>query len=600
MQTVNQDLLDAILGGTTHVTRRVEIYEKDGSTLWLPSADVPRAIDGSISVDYGRDERRSLDLTLDNKDGVLRHDPDGFWYDKIIKTYRGVRYTRPERLPRVALLWDDTGDLLPLFRTFGYTNVDTFPQYTGTDPNLYPYLSAVKGYDIVAAGVTSAGSSVYGGILALVYDSGTNVFSYGDKLGNYQATYTAPWHGAVTTVGSPVSSPFIAKTLGDNRFRAGWSAWTDSHSISGDLLTGITNRTKSLASYLIGGATLAHVVVTYADDDDTRWFHNGFKGSYHGSINVQLANLVSIGLDWIEAKDKEYQWETQTGEFMIDDISEDHFPSHLKITGRDYTKKLLSAKFAQATSFPQGVSLDATVKTIATNAGIRKFKLGSGGIPIQALATFDRTTSRWEGLKGLCDSHNVEIFFTPDGYLATRPFRDPVLSPAGLTLSTDPIRGNLVSYNKKSSSTRIYNQVVVTGDNQDDASNGIIYQGIAENHNPASPTSIENLGQIITYFYTSSFYTSSAQCQATAEAMLKIKSLEDFQLGFSSVLFPWLEAGEVVDFQDPKPGVDEPTRFLLISFELPMALGPMSANAKRVTIIGAANTPVDQGDEEAA
>jgi hypothetical protein len=82
--------------------------------------------------------------------------------------------------------------------------------------------------------------------------------------------------------------------------------------------------------------------------------------------------------------------------------------------------------------------------------------------------------------------------------------------------------------------------------------------------------------------------------------MLKIKSLEDFQLGFSSVLFPWLEAGEVVDFQDPKPGVDEPTRFLLISFELPMALGPMSANAKRVTIIGAANTPVDQGDEEAA
>lgn len=593
MQTVNQDLLDSILGGTTHVTRRVEIYERDALTLWLPSADVPRAIDGSISVDYSRDERRSLDLTLDNKDGVLRHDPAGFWYDKIIKTYRGVRYSRPDRLPRVALLWDDTGDLLPLFRTFGYTNVDTFPVYTGSDPNLYPYLSQVKGYDIVAAGVTTVGSSVYGGILALVFDSGTNVFSYGDKLGNYAATYPAPWYGAVTASGAASPSPFIAKTLGDNRFRAGWSAWTDSHSIGGDLLTGITNRTKSLASWMLG-STLTHAVVAYQSDDDTRWFHNNFKGSYHTSINVQLGNLTSIGLDWVEAKDRIYEWETQTGEFMIDDISEDHFPSHLKITGRDYTKKLLTAKFAQATSFPQGASLDGTVKTIATNAGISKFKLGSGGIPIQALATFDRTTSRWEGLKGLCDSHNVEIFFSPDGFLTTRPFRDPVLSPAGLTLSTDPSRGNLVSYSKKSSSMRIYNQVVVTGDNQDDASNGIIYQGIAENHNPASPTSIENLGQIITYFYTSSFYTSSQQCQATADAMLKIKSLEDFQLAFGAIIFPWLEAGEVVDFQDPKPGVDQPTRFLLVSFDLPMALGPMSGSAKRVTIIGQANTPVDQ------
>lgn len=597
MPTVNRDLLDAILGGTTHVTRRIEIFEKDAETLWLPSADVPRAIDGSISVDYSRDERRSLDLTLDNSDGVLRHDPQGFWYDKIIKTYRGVKYKRPNRLPRVALLWDETADLLPLLRTFGYTNVDTFPEYTGTDPNLYPYLSQVKGYDIVVAGITTAGKSVYGGILALVYDAGTNVFSYGDKLGNYQSTYLAPWFGTVLAVGSPVASPFIAKTLGDNRFRSGWSAWTDSHSISGDLLTGVSNGTKSLASYLHGGSTLTHAVVSYQSDKGTRWFHNNFKNSYDGSINVQLMNLTALGLEWVEAKDEVYEWETQTGEFMIDDIAEDNFPSHLKITGRDYTKKLLSAKFAQATSFPQGASLDATVKTIATNGGIRKFKLGSGGIPIQALATFDRTTSRWEGLKALCESHNVEIYFTADGFLTTRLFRDPVLSPAGLTLSADSVTGNLVSYSKKSSSGRIYNQVVVTGENQDSASNGIVYSGIAENHNPSSPTSIENLGQTITYFYTSSFFTSSAQCRATAESMLKVKSLEDYSLAFRAIIFPWLEAGEAVDFQDPRPGVDEPTRFLLINFELPMALGPMPANAKRVTIIGQANTPVDQGEE---
>lgn len=599
MTAVDQDLLDAILGGTTHVTRHVDIYEKDAVNIWLPSADTPRAIDGSISVDYSRDERRSLDLTLDNTDGVLRHDPAGFWYDKIIKTYRGVTYSRPERLPRVALLWDDTGDLLSLLRTFGYTNVDTFPLYAGTDPNLYPQLAQVKGYDFVVAGITDAAKSVYGGILALVFDSGTNVFSHGDRLSTYLSTYNAPWWTSSLTLASPATNPFIAKTLGDNRFRAGWSAWTDSHPISGELISGITSNTKSLASYL-SGATLTHVVVAYESASGARWFHNNFKGSYHAPMNFQLGNLTALGFTWVESKDKVYEWETQTGEFMIDDISEDHFPSHLKITGRDYTKKLLTAKFAQATSFAQGSSLDETVRTIATNAGISKFKLGSGGIPIQALATFDRTTSRWEGLKSLCESHNVELFFGPDGYLITRPFRDPVLSPAGLTLSADSHRGNLVSYNKKSSSARIYNQVVVTGDNQDDASNGILYFGVAENHNPASPTSIENLGQIITYFYTSSFFTSSQQCQQVAEAMLKIKALEDYQLAFSAVIFPWLEGGEVIEFQDPKPGVDEPTRFLLTNFDIPMALGPMSGNGKRVTIIGQANTPVDQGDEAAA
>jgi hypothetical protein len=599
MTAVNQDLLDAILGGTTHVTRHVDLFEKDALTPWLPSADTPRAIDGSISVDYSRDERRSLDLTLDNKDGVLKHDPSGFWYDKIIKTYRGVTYSRPERLPRVALLLDDTGDLLALLRTFGYTNVDTFPEYTGTDPNLYPQLAQVKQYDFVVAGITNPAKSVYGGILALVFDSGTNVFSYGDRLSTYLSTYNAPWWTSSFTLGSPASNPSILKTLGDNRFRAGWSAWTDSHAISGELISGISGKTKSLASYL-SGATLTHAVVAYQSDSGARWFHNNFKGSYHAPIHFQLMNLTDLGLTWVEAKDTVYKWETQTGEFMIDDITEDHFPSHLKISGRDYTKKLLTAKFSQATSFAQGSSLDGTIRTIATNAGISKFKLGSGGIPIQALATFDRTTSRWEGLKKLCDSHNVEIFFGPDGYLTTRPFRDPVLSPAELVLSTNSHTGNLVSYTKKSSSARIYNQVVVTGDNQDDASNGILYQGIAENHDPASPTSIENLGETITYFYTSSFFTSSAQCQAVAESMLKIKSLEDYQLSFSAIVFPWLEGGGIVEFQDPKPGVDEPTRFLLTTFDIPMALGPMSAAAKRVTIIGQANTPIDQGDEEAA
>jgi hypothetical protein len=74
--------------------------------------------------------------------------------------------------------------------------------------------------------------------------------------------------------------------------------------------------------------------------------------------------------------------------------------------------------------------------------------------------------------------------------------------------------------------------------------------------------------------------------------MLKIKSLEDFNLTFSALVFPWLEAGDVMEFRDPRAGDDEPTKFLLTSFDMPLSLGPMGGAAKRVTIVGNADTPV--------
>jgi hypothetical protein len=82
-----------LTSGLVRITRRAEIYEADGVTPW----DVPnwdgRLVDGTVTVDRERDERRNLDLLLDNTDGLLINDPhDGFWYDKIIKIFWGIRY----------------------------------------------------------------------------------------------------------------------------------------------------------------------------------------------------------------------------------------------------------------------------------------------------------------------------------------------------------------------------------------------------------------------------------------------------------------------------------------------------------------------------
>lgn len=74
------------------VTRRVEILEANGSTLWEGGGTDPRLVTGAVSIDYTRDERRSLDLELSNFDKKLAHKPDGFWYDKFIRVYRGIQF----------------------------------------------------------------------------------------------------------------------------------------------------------------------------------------------------------------------------------------------------------------------------------------------------------------------------------------------------------------------------------------------------------------------------------------------------------------------------------------------------------------------------
>lgn len=99
------EVLQNLTGGLTRVKRRVEIYESDGVTPF----DIPywdsRLVDGTVTVDRERDERRSLDLMLDNTDGALVNDPyGGFWYDKIIKPYWGIVYNSP--VTGVTKRWD--------------------------------------------------------------------------------------------------------------------------------------------------------------------------------------------------------------------------------------------------------------------------------------------------------------------------------------------------------------------------------------------------------------------------------------------------------------------------------------------------------------
>ena len=575
---VTQEVFDAFLNETVRVTRRLEIFESDGETLWMDSSDTPRMIDGSVTVDYGRDERRAIDLTLDNGDGVLAHDPDGFWYDKVLKTYKGIEYRNTRKIPSIAVLDDqDTVVRLGIIQTLremGYVDIADLRGISLT-------ADALAGYDIVVAnaGVHSLPTSV-SSLLKQVYANGTtSIFT----LGNDNQSFNVPLIGS-TMIKSGTEVWQVNKVSGDNPFAVGWNSFVNTGDTdNGQVITGLAPGVRPAAFWNLG-ATTTYSAIYQQNDNGARWFH--YQASLIAAAKTNFRRFFAQALTWLYDYKEFKSFESQIGEFCIDRISEDDFPSSLKVTGRDYTKRLLADKFEQSVTFKAGTSIDDLVRSVAANGGVFKTLLNSEGAYLSSDVTFEREVERWKVIDDVCTANGVESYFNPQGYLTTRPFIDPTTAPVAFTLSTGRPDGNLVAYTKASSDAQVYNVVIVTSENQNDLADGIAYQGKAENHDPSSPTSIERLRGRRVYPYKSAFLDSQAAADSLALQLLKIHGLEEFELSFSSIAYPWLDVGAVAGFKDPRPGVGEPDRYLLTSLNIPLGLGPMSGSGKRITIIG--------------
>jgi hypothetical protein len=303
--------------------------------------------------------------------------------------------------------------------------------------------------------------------------------------------------------------------------------------------------------------------------------HNSWDGAQWVSTSTQQR------ID-VESYYQTLTWETQIGEFVIDQLSEAHFPHQLHVTGRDYTKRCLTAKFVTSTTFATGQAIETLVRNIAANAGITKFLLPTTGKTVDRSFTYERGVERWKAMKEIADAYGYELFFDGQGYLVMREYKDPVYAALSVVLSTGQA-GNLVTYEKSTNDTRVYNHIVVTGESSDTSVAPVFAEAL--NTEPSSPTRIARLGDRL-YEYTSSFITTVAQCQDTADKFLKIHALEEYDFNFSSIAYPWLEVGDIAQFIDPRPGVGDPDRFLMSTLSIPLKGGPMTGNAKRVTVVG--------------
>lgn len=514
----------AILSPITQRTRRFEIYEQDGTTLWMDGAD--RLKDGSVSLTYSDDSRRSFDITIDNSDGALKEDPyQGLWYDKVFKVYSGVRLPTQSGEPIVG----PSRDLALNKKVQVFVNGVLYPEtYHNT-------------YDIITDGKSLGAPTYFGanasGIQQAVVDLGAvwtidtvkvwHYFLDARTYHNSKTEVSVDGQAWVTVFDSSRAGEYVEKTAG--------------HTI-----------------------TFLPRAVRYIRDST-----NG--------------NTVDAYGDWYEiaAYQTQLEWETQVGEFVIDKITSQNWPLDVKVSGRDYVKRCETSKFTQTTTYSAGQSIEKVISAIASNARCYKQKLSPTFRTTQRDFTFDRGSDRWDAIKAITSAYGYEAFFDSNGFLVLQLAPDPAMQPITYTFEIGTL-GNIASYSRSTADTELYNHVLVTGESSD--SNIPPVWGEAINTEPTSPTNIDAIGDRL-YTYTSSFITTTQQAKDVALSFLKVHALEAFEVALTTLVIPWLDPGSIVEFLDPDPITNQPTRYLLSDFTIPLALGTMSVTAKRVTIV---------------
>ncbi len=586
--TPSASVLASFTAGTATVKRWADIYLADNVTLWKSNVGMTS---GSVSVDATRDERRNLDISLFDADGDLNFGAGGLWYDKIIKPYSGVvlpSTTEPGyvSLPGIAgnhisITRSALGSLTTLEFAVRVSLVSIGVAQKLAGWALGDAELTLDAANKLSVKVTSTTPTVIGGGLASV---AVPLLAVNTKI----------WLKGKVTVSSAACDYAFSLTDTNDYDSAVWT--TIGTTVTGTNAAAAVRLTNSTAAIFgtnavanAGFAGKLHAASEYVNNAKTIEINPGAVAagaSTFAALTSQTVTVASSGgtiAQVIAAVTTPGDtWASPLGEFMIDKINRPRFPHDIKVTGRDFVKKLKLALFASTTSFPVGDNIATTIKTIATNGGIAKFNFAATTKTIGAVVICQRGDDRWTVCKKLAESIGHELFFDAFGYLTLRPFVDPLTAPVIHTFRTGPAVGNLANYERTTQDTFLFNDVIVFGDGPDFP---LIFAE-ATNTNTTSPTRIAMIGTRTMTPIKNQFLTTNADALVLAQKILAVSSLESYDVNLDAIIAPWLESGTAVEFVAPDAAITDPTRFLLSNFSIPMTLGTMSCNVKRITIVG--------------
>lgn len=559
------EVISAIESGVARVTRRLDIFEQDGETPW-GDAEENRMIGGNVQIDYGRDERRTLDLEINNQFKLLSPTPGQFWYDKVLKLYRGVTYDADTRPPSIVIIEAESE-----VRAFDMAQMLVSLGYTRTTVNLTAYTyGEIAAYDFIVADMGSLKPGKWE-LLQQCYAVGKKIITTGATSTGVEIPMIAATVGCTVDYG--IADPPPNRLRNPNYIWAN-ETYVGSAQASGQIVSGMNANAEVAAYWSIASVQRIAALIGW-NDSDGRWFH--FQPP---EIGPQAKTLFGGAMYWLRNFSPTKSWEVQTGEFVLDRIVENNFPNTVKVTGRDYTKRALLSKVTVSLTFASGTPLKTLVSALANNAGILKQRLANATEVLATDLSIERGTDRWSIMRDAANSFNYELYVDNEGYLTMSKFRDPTLDAIQAVFRTGP-GGNLSTFEKSTNDSRLYNNIIVTGERSD---GGLPYFGQAKNTQPDSPTSVDEIGDRV-FPFSSTFFASDAQCLDYANTLLSVSALETYEMSCSSIVYPWLEGGSIVQILLPDMVPTDPTRYLCDTLNIPVQLGPMTFTGKRVTIV---------------
>jgi hypothetical protein len=191
----------------------------------------------------------------------------------------------------------------------------------------------------------------------------------------------------------------------------------------------------------------------------------------------------------------------------------------------------------------------------------------SGDKRVQLRSPWEK--ERIDAIRALADSIDAQVFADYRRAFVIRDVPSSFATPV-YRINEGP-DGVVIDTNRKQTRDRVYNAAVVMSTSSDP--DVPPFYGIAVDSDPTSPTYFYgDFGQV-PRFYSSQFFTSDAQCFATAQEQLVEALVANKTTAASCLLLPFLEVGDSI-LLDTAEGVTEQHTIAKISASMSASGGP--------------------------
>jgi hypothetical protein len=238
----------------------------------------------------------------------------------------------------------------------------------------------------------------------------------------------------------------------------------------------------------------------------------------------------------------------------------------IQVTSPDLAARVAYDRFPTPRRSTRGLTIAAQIKQLWRETLPRAPFVDLSGSRTAVVDTVWES-DRNDAISKLAASIGCETFLRPDGAVVLRR----ISSVVGVATHTVRHGHALVEAAVTADFSRVRNHVVARAERAD----GTTLSGEWVDNDPASPTSVPNLGRR-TGFFASTFFTTRAQCVAAARAQVYRTQGAAVTVQYTALAHPGVEAGErhdvVVDGQVH--------RILLDTVEYDLLAGTMTATGR--------------------